>query len=48
MFICLCQAPPYFKFVKNLNNWNLEKVYLVVYGCLVVVCGPLLVVSGCL
>ena len=31
---------------KKINNWNSEKVCLVVCGCLVVICGRLLVVSG--
>ena len=46
MFIYICQAPPCFLFMKKLNNWNSEKVYLVVCGCLLVVCGRLLVVCG--
>ena len=29
---------------KILNNWNMEKVYVVVSGCLLVVRGPSLVV----
>ena len=46
MFIYICQAPPCFQFTKKLNNWNSEKVCLVIRGCLLVVCGRLLVVSG--
>ena len=46
MFIYICQAPPHLKKKKKLDNWNSEKVYLVVCGCLLVVCGPLLVVCG--
>ena len=51
MFIYICQAPPCF---QKLNNWNPEKVCLVICGCLLVVyghllvvCGHLLVVCGC-
>ena len=33
---------------KKLNNWDLKKVYLVVYGCLLVVGSHLLVVCDCL
>ena len=40
--------PPCFQFTKKTNNLNLEKVCLVVRGCLLVVCGHLLVVCGCL
>ena len=32
--------------LNELNNWNSEKVYLVVCGCLLVVCGRLLVICG--
>ena len=46
MFIYICKAPPYFQFTRKLNNWNLEKVYLVVGGCLLIICGRLLVVFG--
>ena len=31
---------------KKKNNWDSEKVYLVVCSCLLVVCSRLLVVSG--
>ena len=41
MFIYICQTPPHFQFTKKLNNWNSEKVYLVVCGCLLVVCSRL-------
>ena len=46
--IYICQAPLHFQFTKKLNNWNSEKIYLVVCGCLLVVCGCLLVVCGIL
>ena len=46
MFIYICQALLHFEIKKKLNNWNLEKVYLVVCGCLLVVCGCLLAVCG--
>ena len=42
MFIYICQTPPHFQFTRKLNNWNSEKVYLVVCGCLMVFCGRLL------
>ena len=32
--------------LNELNNWNSEKVYLVVCGCLLVVCGRLLVICS--
>ena len=48
MFLFICQAPPHFQFTGKLNNWNWEKVCLVVSGCLLVVCVRLLVVCGCL
>ena len=48
MFIYICQTPPHFQFTKTLNNWNSEKVRLVVCGCLLVVCGRLVVVCSCL
>ena len=44
MFIYICQAPPCFQFTKKINNWNSEKVYLVVCGCFLVI--RLLVVYG--
>ena len=44
MFIYICQAPLCFQFTKESSNGNLEKVYLVICGCLVLVCGRLLVV----
>ena len=46
MFIYLCQVPPCFPFTKKVNNWKLEKVHLVVSGCLLLVCGCLLIVCG--
>ena len=48
MLLYICQAPRHFQFkIKlKLNNWNSEKVCLVVCGCLVVVCVRLLVVCG--
>ena len=33
-------------FTKNINNWNSEKVYLVVCRYLLVVCSHMLVVCG--
>ena len=39
MFIYICQAPPHFQLMKKLNNWNSEKVYLVVCSCLLVIAG---------
>ena len=48
IFIYICQTPPHFQFTKKINNWNSEKVYLVVCSCLLVVCGRLVVVCGCL
>ena len=44
MSMLIGQAPLCFQFTNKLNNWNSEKVYLVVCGCLLVVCGRLLVV----
>ena len=41
MFAYICEALPCFQFMKKLNNWNSEKVYLVVCGRLLVVCGGL-------
>ena len=46
MSMFICEAQLCFQFTKTLKNWNLEKVYLVVCGCLLVVCGCLLVVCG--
>ena len=46
MFIYICQTPPCFQFTKKINNWDSEKVYLVVCGCLLVICGLQLVVCG--
>ena len=46
MFAYICEALPCFQFMKKLNNWNSEKVYLVVCGCLLVICGCLLVFCG--
>ena len=55
MFIYICQTSTHFQLTKKPNNWNLEKVhlvvcgyFLVVWGRLMVVCGRLLVVCGCL
>ena len=42
MFIYICKAPPHFQFTKKINNWNFEKVYVVVSGCLLVVFSGLL------
>ena len=44
MFLYICQALPHFQFTEKVNNWNSEKVYLVVCGCLRVACGVLLMV----
>ena len=46
MLLYICQTPPYFQFTKKLNNWNSEKVYLVVSGYLLVFLGRLLVVCS--
>ena len=46
MFIYICQIHLISNLQKKLNNWNLEKVYLVVCGCLLVVCGCLLLIYG--
>ena len=35
-----------FQFTKKISNWNSLKVYLAVYGHLLVVCGHLVVVCG--
>ena len=44
MFLYICQALPHFQFTGKVNNWNWEKVYLVVCCRLLVVCGVLLMV----
>ena len=42
---CRCdRSLPRFQFTEKWNNWNSEKVYLVVCHCLLIVCGCLLVV----
>ena len=48
MFIYISQALPCFPFTKKLNNWNSEKLYLFICGCLLVVYARLLVVCACL
>lgn len=40
------KAPPRFQFTKKLDNWNLEKIHLVVCVCLLMVYGHWLVVCG--
>ena len=44
MFIC--QAPLCFQFTEKKNNWDSEKVYLVVCGCLLVVFSRLCLFAG--
>ena len=50
MFIYISQALPCSQlfpiFTKKLNNWNSEKVYLFICGCLLVVYARLLVVCA--
>ena len=48
MSMFICQAPLCFQFTKKLDNWNSEKVYLVVCVCLLVVYGHFLVICGSL
>ena len=37
--VYISQTPPYCQFTKKLNNWSMEKAYLIICGCLLVVSG---------